>query len=166
MPTDLDTGIETATRRAPQAYWLLGSLAIVHVGAAETEGRFSLVEWLSPAGYMTPLHVHTHDHQTVYVLEGEVTFYLPGVVRVCGPGEFSHHPAGLPKTERVTSATPARMLDVDGPAGFDRFIASAGQPAGELTLPPTSEESPDLERLAQLAAEEGIELLGPPGALP
>lgn len=166
MSTDLDTGSELATRGSPQAYWLLGSLAIVHVGAAETEGRFSLVEWLSPAGYMTPLHVHKHDHQTVYVLEGEVTFYLPGVVRVCGPGEFSHHRAGIPKTERVTSATPARMLDVDAPAGFDSFVASAGQATSELTLPPTPVESPDLELLAELAAKQGIELLGPPGAMP
>jgi quercetin dioxygenase-like cupin family protein len=160
-------GFEVRTAEAAQrAYWLLGSLAVVHVGSEESGSRFSLVEWLTPAGDMTPLHVHRNAVQTVYVLEGEVTFYLPGVMRVCGPGEVSHHLPGNPETQRVTSATPARMLDVNAPAGFDRFVAAAGERATDLVLPPPSEAAPDFDRLVALAAEHGIDVLGPPGELP
>jgi quercetin dioxygenase-like cupin family protein len=157
---------ETSRPPAPQAYWLLGSLAIVHLRGEDTEGRFSLVEWLTPPGGMTPLHIHREDSQTVYVLEGEVTFHLPGLTRVCGPGEVVHQPAGVPQTERVSSATPARMLDVNAPAGFDAFVAAAGEPAESPVLPSASGEDIDLEDLVALADAHGIVVLGPPGALP
>jgi quercetin dioxygenase-like cupin family protein len=148
------------------AYWLLGSLAIVHVTGTETEDRFCLVEFLTPPDDMTPLHVHRRDSQTTYVLAGQATFYLAGESRVLNAGECIHHPAGVPQTERITSAEPARMLDINSPAGFDRFVAAAGQPAESLALPPPAEAPPDLERLSAIAEAHGIEILGPPGALP
>jgi quercetin dioxygenase-like cupin family protein len=149
-----------------RAYWLLSSLAIVHVSGELTDGRFSLVEFLMPPDDMTPLHVHRRDLQTTYVLEGEVTVSLPGASRVLGPGDCIIQPAGVPQTERVTSVSPARVLDVNSPSGFERFVAEAGRPAERLTLPPPITDEPDLERLAGIAAEHGIELLGPPGTLP
>ena len=149
-----------------RAYWLLGSLVIVHVTGAETEDRFCLVEFLSPPDDMPPLHVHRQDSQTTYVLQGEVTFYLPGESRVLGAGECIHQPAGIPQTERVTSSAPARMIDVNSPAGFERFVAAAGEPAESLALPPPPTEPPDFEQLSSLAEAHGIDIVGPPGALP
>src|SRR5919198_3931607 len=90
--TDSDDGEEAVMSGA---YWLLGNLAIVRVGGEETDGRFSLVEFLSPADDMIPLHVHRRDSQTVYVLDGEVPFYLPGDSRVLNAGEFIPQPAGV-----------------------------------------------------------------------
>jgi quercetin dioxygenase-like cupin family protein len=149
-----------------RAYWLLSNLVIVHVSGKETDGRFCLVEFLMPPDDMTPLHVHQRDSQTTYVLEGEVTIYLPGSSNVLHAGECIHQPAGVPQTERVTSAEAARVLDINSPAGFDEFIAAAGRAAESLTLPPSAESPPDLERLTRAAAAHGIELLGPPGTLP
>ena len=149
-----------------EAYWLLGSLAIVHVSGERTDDRFCLVEFLSPPDDVLPLHVHRYDSQTTYVLEGETTVYLPGESHVLGPGECIHQPAGVPQTERVTSAEPARVLDINSPAGFDRFVAAAGEPAGGRTLPPPPSEAPDFERIAALAAEHGLDILGPPGTMP
>jgi hypothetical protein len=58
------------------------------------------------------------------------------------------------------------VLAISSPAGFERFVAEAGRPAESLTLPPREESPPGLERVAEIAAEHGIELLGPPGTLP
>jgi quercetin dioxygenase-like cupin family protein len=162
------TAVETAevTISHPRAYWFWSDLVIIHVAGEETDERFSLVEFLMPPGDMTPLHVHRRDSQTTYVLEGEVTIWLPGESHVLGPGGCIHQPAGVPQTERVTSAGPARVLDVGSPAGFERFVAAAGEPATALTLPPPDRPPPDVELLTAIAAEFGIELLGPPGALP
>jgi mannose-6-phosphate isomerase-like protein (cupin superfamily) len=151
---------------AERAYWFWSDLVIVHASGDETDGRFSLVEFLMPPDDMTPLHVHRRESQTVYVMEGEVTIWLPGVSRVLRAGECLIQPAGVPQTERVTSAEPARVLDIGSPAGFERFIAAAGEPAAELALPPRDRPSPDVERMAALAIEHDIELLGPPGNLP
>jgi quercetin dioxygenase-like cupin family protein len=153
--------------RTPRAYWFLRDLVIVHVSGDETEGRFGLVEFLMPPGDMTPLHVHRGESQTTCVLDGEVTIWLPGgVSRVLRPGDSTHQAPGVPQTERVTSAEPARVLDIGSPAGFEQFVAAVGEPAPELTLPPADRRLPDIEQLALMAAEHGIELLGPPGALP
>ena len=147
-----------------RAYWVLGDLAMIRVAGDETDDRFCMVEWVTSPGSMTPLHVH-HSSQTVYVLDGEITISVPGAAHVLAAGDWRHLPAGLPKTERVTSDTPARMLDVNSPAGFDRFLMAIGSPAESLT-PPAEPPSPDLEHLIAAAREFGIEILGPPGALP
>jgi quercetin dioxygenase-like cupin family protein len=154
------------TTGSPRAYWFWSDLVFIHVSGDETDERFSLVEFLMPPEDMTPLHVHRRDSQTTYVLEGEVTIWLPDGVHVLGPGDCIHQPSGVPQTERVTSARPARVLDVGSPAGFERFVAAAGEPATALTLPPADRPSPDLERFTAIAVEHGIELLGPPGMLP
>jgi hypothetical protein len=83
---------------------------------------------------------------------------------VAGPGKVVHGPKNVPHTEWVSSSG----VEVNAPAGlgFEKFIVAAGQPAAELTLPPSDQPPPDLERLIALAAEHDIEVLGPPGSLP
>jgi mannose-6-phosphate isomerase-like protein (cupin superfamily) len=154
------------SRAQPSAYWFYGDLVIVHVSGEETGGRFCLLEFLQPPGEWTPLHVHKNSDQTHYLLEGELTAYLPGRSFVVWPGECVNTPINVPHTECVTSAGPARLLDVNAPAGFDEFVAAAGEPAPQLSLPPLDRPPPDIEWLAALAAEHHIEVLGPPGSLP
>jgi mannose-6-phosphate isomerase-like protein (cupin superfamily) len=166
MATEAKARSEAARRGKGRAYWLYGDLVTVHVSGEETGGRFCLVEFLQPPGEWTPLHVHRDSDQTQYVLEGELTVYLPGGSFAVGAGECINTPRNVPHTECVTSAGPARVLDVNAPSGFDEFVAAAGQPTAELTLPPPLEEPPDIDRLAVLAAEHDIELLGPPGSTP
>jgi hypothetical protein len=42
-------------------------------------------------------------------------------------------------------------------------MRAASEPALSLTIPPAPTEPPDLDGLTALAAEYGIEILGPPG---
>jgi hypothetical protein len=72
----------------------------------------------------------------------------------------------LPHTHKVTSADPVRFVEVNSPAGYERFVAAVGEPTTEITLPQPPEKPPDLSRLSTLAAEHGIQLLGPPRTLP
>jgi quercetin dioxygenase-like cupin family protein len=159
--------IRTAdTNEESPAYWTQSRLFIVHVSGEATGDRLSLVEGLLPPDAMTPLHVLPRADQILYVLEGELTAHLPGVSRVLRRGDSMHQPVGVPQTHRVTSSEPARVLAITTPAGFERFVADAGRPAESLTLPPPEDSPPDLERLAAIAAQHGIELLAPPGTLP
>jgi len=148
------------------AYWFFGDLVIVHVGGAETGDRFCMVEFLMPPDEWTPLHVHRRDSQTTYALDGELTIHLGDETRILKPGDCILQPAGVRQTGHVTSPGPARVLDVNSPAGFDEFIVAAGEPAEELTLPPPDRPQPDVERLTAIAAAHGVDLVGPPGALP
>ena len=42
-------------------------------------------------------------------------------------------------------------------------MRAVAEPAGALEIPPPASQPPDFERLAALAAEYGIQMLGPPG---
>ena len=52
---------------------------------------------------------------------------------------------------------------VEGTAGFEGFVRAGAQPAGAASRPPVGTPAPDPARLAELAAEYGIDIIGPPG---
>ena len=65
---------------------------------------------------------------------------------------------------RSPSAQPeARFLLGVEPAGFENFVRALAEPAKALSIPPPAREPPDIERLVKVAADYGIEILGPPG---
>ena len=166
MAADATAEGEAASRTVRRAYWFYSDLVIVHVSGEETDGRFCLLEFLQPPGEWTPLHVHKRSDETHFVLEGEATLHHPGETVFVGPGECAYSPINVPHTRHVTSAEPVRALVLNSPAGFDKFVAAAGEPAAKLSLPPAERPAPDIERLAAVAAEHDIEMLGPPGQLP
>jgi quercetin dioxygenase-like cupin family protein len=133
----------------------LGSRVRILAEGEATGGTLGVVDMLEvPAGDMPPLHVHNAEDECFYVLEGEVTFYMPGSERSVGPGEFVFAPRGIPHSYRVGDE-PCHWLVVSRPAGFERFVAAVAKL-----------ETPDPERLTVVAAEHDIEILGPPGMLP
>jgi hypothetical protein len=71
-------------------------------------------------------------------------------------------PKGIPHTF-VVSSTQARFLLVTEPAGFEGFMRAAGEPAERLEIPPAPTAPPDMGAMNALAAEYGIEIVGPPG---
>jgi mannose-6-phosphate isomerase-like protein (cupin superfamily) len=144
-----------------ESIWFTDNLMDVLVEGPDYE----LIRAYAPPGGMPPLHVHERDDEGFFVLEGELTLWVGDAEPiVLGPGEFANAPAGVPHTYRVTSAEPAVSL-VMGKPGFAAFVRDAGTPAERHELP-VLDGPPDAERLARIAAEHGITLLGPPGLLP
>ncbi len=122
------------------------------LASTEALGLVDMVE--VPAGHMPPLHVHRNEDEGFYVLEGRVTLFLPGCSIELGPGEFHLAPRGIPHSYEVGDE-PARLLTTSTPGGFERFVAAVAA-VGEV----------DPGTLTAIAAEHGIEILGPPGARP
>jgi quercetin dioxygenase-like cupin family protein len=147
---------------AGEALWFLGTLATVKASADTTAGRVAVIEQLAPRGSGSPLHVHRREDEWFYVIEGALTFWVGGQVIEAPAGSFVYGPRDVPHTFLVTSEQ-ARFLLVTEPAGFESFMRSVSEPAQELVIPPAATEPPDLARLAAVAAEYGVEILGPPG---
>jgi quercetin dioxygenase-like cupin family protein len=145
-----------------EALWFLGCLVTIKSSSETTAGRVAVIEHLAPRGSGSPLHVHHQEDEWFYVTEGELTFWVAGKVIVAGAGSFVYGPRNLPHTFTVSSET-ARFLLVTEPAGFEAFVRSIAQPATQLVIPPPATEPPDVEAMARLAAEYGVEILGPPG---
>jgi len=144
------------------ARWFLGALGTIKAAAESTDGRVAVLEFLWPQGGGSPLHVHRNEDEWFYVIEGELTLWVGGEVIVAPAGSFVYGPRDVPHTFLVTS-TEARFLMVTEPAPFADFVRAMSVSAEALTLPPASVEPPSPEHMTAVAAEYGIEILGPPG---
>ena len=152
----------TATRA--DAVWFVDNLAYVRIHGDDTKGRLALVEGHAHQGHMPPLHVHRREDETFVVLDGRITAYAGDRIVELEAGATAFLPKGVPHTFRVESET-ANWLVVATPAGFERFVLAAGRRADEEIVP-SEPVLPEGRDLAEIAADFGIELLGPPGALP
>ncbi|HJZ37665.1 MAG TPA: quercetin 2,3-dioxygenase [Solirubrobacterales bacterium] len=145
-----------------EALWFLGVLATIKASAETTGGAVAVIEHLAPRGTGSPLHVHSCEDEWFYVIEGELTIWVDGETIVAPAGSFVFGPKGIPHTF-IVSSEEARFLLVTEPAGFERFMRAAGEPAARLEIPPPATEPPDVAALSAAAAEFGIEITGPPG---
>lgn len=144
-----------------RAVWHLDTLMTFTALAEDTGGRLAVWEQLLPHRSSPPLHVHHHDDEAWFVLDGALTFRVEEATFTAEAGSFVWAPRGLPHTFRVDSPT-ARVLGIGLPAGFDRFVLATGRPAEAATLPPPPEGPPDMAALVGAAREHGMEVLGPP----
>jgi quercetin dioxygenase-like cupin family protein len=125
----------------------------------QTGGAFCLVDERASRGESVPLHKHSEDMESFYVLEGEVTLYVgdgPGVLAPAG--SFAHVPGGTVHGFRVESEE-ARYLILTTPrhGEFYRAITLASREGG---LPPL-DPSVDGSQIKQASEDYGVEFVGP-----
>jgi quercetin dioxygenase-like cupin family protein len=153
------------TREEP-AVRFLGMPTLMRSTGETTNGAFGLIEhWMMPPGFASPYHTHHLEDEAFYVLEGEVAFVCDGKWLNAGPGGYVFGPREIPHGFKIVGASPARMLLLCAPAGFEHFVLEMSEPATDLASPPAA---PDMARLIALAAKYKIDIHGPlpepPGA--
>jgi quercetin dioxygenase-like cupin family protein len=141
-----------------EAVWFIGTLATIKASSALTGNVMSLVEFLHPPGFATPLHVHHREDEAFYILEGAIRGILDGKPWYAGEGAFVWLPRNSVHGYEVVGDAPVRTLVISVPSGFDQFVAEAGDPAPERVLPPPA--APDIPRLLAAANKYGEEILG------
>jgi quercetin dioxygenase-like cupin family protein len=109
---------------------------VIKATGEETDGTFFLAESTIPPNFPGP-PPHTHETLTdmFYVLEGTVTFLIGDETREAGPGTFVCAPPGTVHTFSNKTDQPARFLNFNTPAGWERYmreLAAAGR-EGPLT---------------------------------
>jgi quercetin dioxygenase-like cupin family protein len=134
----------------------VGTLAEVKASAADTGGRYTLVEVTAPAGLASPLHVHYTEDEGFYVLEGSVTIFVGDETLELTAGGHAFGPRDVPHRFTV-GPEGARMLWVLTPGGFEKLLEEASVPAEASTVPPASVVPP--ENLAEIIRRHGNELL-------
>jgi mannose-6-phosphate isomerase-like protein (cupin superfamily)/catechol 2,3-dioxygenase-like lactoylglutathione lyase family enzyme len=149
---------EPATSRA---WWFLGTLAVLRnpQGAPRTP---AVIELTVPPGGSPPRHVHEALDDSFLLLDGQVVVSCGEQTLVARPGTYVVLPHGVEHTFRVTSRTPARLLQVHADDSFLRFIEALGTPTDEHRLPPPGEFGVDLDTLMRASAEHGAPVVGPP----
>jgi mannose-6-phosphate isomerase-like protein (cupin superfamily) len=128
----------------------LGGLGVRFMATGE---GFSLVEHpIAPRTLAAPMHVHEHEDEYSYVLEGEVGVQVGDEIRYAKPGDLVFKPRGVWHAFWNRADEPARVLEIISPGGFERYFAELAP-----LLPPLR-EAPDFEGLAALQARYGLRM--------
>jgi quercetin dioxygenase-like cupin family protein len=127
----------------------------------ETAGKYAMWEATVPPGGGPPPHVHRHEEEAFYLLEGEITFQIGEERIVASAGMFANMPVGVPHSFRNESGKPAKMLISVAPAGLEQMFFEVGVPveAGATTASPVTKG--EIEKLLAIAPRYGIEILIP-----
>jgi quercetin dioxygenase-like cupin family protein len=119
--------------------------------SADTNGALAAFEFTVPPGAKVPLpHSHRHYDETIYGVDGVVTFTVEGKAMDIGPGESCFIPRGAVHGFNNLGPASATGLAIITPArlGPDFFretaaIVNAGGP-------------PDVEKLKAVMAKHGL----------
>jgi quercetin dioxygenase-like cupin family protein len=120
------------------------------VRGEQSNGALAALEAVAPPGEGPPLHFHSREDETVYILEGNFRWKLGDELSVRGPGSFVFIPRGLAHTWQCISERPGRFLFTFAPAGMEGFFEQL-----------SSQTEFDLEAFRAAAAQHGMEIVGP-----
>lgn len=124
---------------------------------ADSSGRvLTAMETIAAPREGPPLHVHRHQDETIYTLDGRFRIKLADTVVDAPPGSFVFIPRGTPHTWQNVGDAPARFFATIMPASirFEQFFV-------RYSRLPLAERG--AEAFAQLAKQtQAFEVLGPP----
>jgi quercetin dioxygenase-like cupin family protein len=120
----------------------------VLVRSEQVNGAYAVLEQEIPAGKGPPFHVHRHETEIFYVVEGEFEFRVGDKVLVGGPGTNAVCPRDIPHTFRNVSANPAKLLVTIVPGHFGNYFIEVDQVRND-----------DHDAIRALAAKYDVEIL-------
>ncbi|GLW73995.1 cupin [Kitasatospora phosalacinea] len=136
----------------------LGSIGVAFkLWGSDTGGAVSVVEHPFPVGALVPPHLHTREDEYSIVTEGEIGFRSGDREVVLGSGGYITKPRGELHTMWNAGSTPARMIEIISPAGFEHCFREIAEM--------TAAGQPDPAAVAELAHRYGLEF-GQPDWLP
>ena len=107
---------------------------VVKASSDATGGAFTIFEESDPVD--TPLHVHEHEDEFFYVLDGEHVFQVGDAELHAGPGDLVVAPRGVPHAQRRVVPRSGRVLILTAPAGFEGFFRELADADRAGTLGP------------------------------
>ncbi|MPZ72231.1 MAG: cupin domain-containing protein [Nitriliruptorales bacterium] len=126
---------------------------VFKIDGADAGGALSIVEHPFEVGALVPPHVHTLEDEFSIVVEGEIGFRSEDQEVVLGPGGYIVKPRGEVHAMWNAGRTPARMIEVISPAGFEEFFREF--------VDMTDAGAPDMEQVATLGERYGLPFAQP-----
>jgi quercetin dioxygenase-like cupin family protein len=95
-----------------------GSSAELKIAGEQSGGDWAVVEWRLHAGDEPPIHTHTREDESIYVLEGAITAFVADQRIDVDAGSYAALPKDVPHGLRVRGDE-ARLLVTVEPAGAE-----------------------------------------------
>jgi quercetin dioxygenase-like cupin family protein len=164
VAAQLEDQVVVRNSGAGPATWVMGGLFERLAAGDETDGVLGVSVVTQPPGTATPLHVHTHEAEAFYLLEGDLTYRAGEQTHRLTAGSFIYLPRGVPHAFRVTGDGPVRFIGLVVPGGLMRLYDEVGIPARERRLPGADGQSlaDEVQRWNEVAPRFGLRVVGPP----
>jgi mannose-6-phosphate isomerase-like protein (cupin superfamily) len=162
MRTDEEKFETSATLVAPgegsESLLVFGELVVCKITSYQTGGAYSLFEVVTHPRGGPPPHVQHREDEAFWVLEGEYEFLVEGRITNAGAGSLVYVPRGNLHAHKNAGDEPGRLLVSQTPGGlYERFLEEVGEPARGKPRQ-VSEGPAGIEKIAEIAAEYGIEI--------
>ena len=127
---------------------VLGLQFTAKVGSSDARGAFALNEVVVvPDAPPLPLHTHTNEEESIYILDGELNIEVGGRTVKGSSGSFVLVPRGTAHTLSLVGTQSAKALLIFSPAAIQGlFEEIAGQT--------------DMDTIVATAARYGMEIVG------
>jgi quercetin dioxygenase-like cupin family protein len=130
-----------------------GDELAMHLTGKETQGRYTMFTDTTPVGGGPPVHRHDREDEWFLVLEGKASYFVEGRwTEPSGPGTAVFASRGSAHAFKNAGDVPLKQLITLSPAGFEDFFAEAEREFARA-------EGPRMEKLLEIGAEHGIELM-------
>lgn len=148
-------------REEGEAHWILGGLYTYKAVAEQVGGDYTAIEVRAEAGMAIPVHYHDSETEAFYVADGAVTLLVGEDEVMADPGSFVFVPPRIEHAFRFESDGAMLLLFTRG-IGHEGLFREIGEPAARRVVPPLSEQLPDPDQMAVMAARFGTRIVGPP----
>jgi mannose-6-phosphate isomerase-like protein (cupin superfamily) len=129
------------------------TLHVIEDGS-HTSGTHAVADFAFDGPFSPPPHVHRQHEEVIYVLEGEMGFWVKGETMTLGPGSAFVTPIGLPHTFNNAGSGRLRFLLTASPAthlGYFEQVAELLQKPGP----------PEPQAMMEIMQKWGLEPIRP-----
>ncbi|MBO0830373.1 MAG: cupin domain-containing protein [Actinobacteria bacterium] len=102
----------------------------------DTCGAFAVIEHPFPPGAIAPPHMHRAEDEYSIVVEGEMGFRSGDREVVLGAGGYISKPRGQMHSMWNAGRTPARIIELITPGGFERYFRELADLVTDGSLDP------------------------------
>jgi quercetin dioxygenase-like cupin family protein len=98
-----------------------GSSAELKIEGDGSGGDWAVIDWVVRAGDEPPIHTHTREDETLYVIEGSITAFVDDQRIDVEAGSYAALPKNVPHGLRVNGES-AHIVITLAPAGAEYFF--------------------------------------------
>ena len=140
------------------SFWVFGDVDDIKAEAKDTNGEMTFVETLVPPHSGPPLHIHTRESESIYVLDGLIRVIANGLDFHLEPGGFVHMPKNSIHRFENAHHGHSRILLILLPSGIEGYFKELGTP--KVKGVPSPGPKAHIEKLPQVAEKYGVKIVG------
>lgn len=130
-------------------FTMLGTTMRLIATAADTGGRYTVIEQVTPPGWGPPRHIHSREDEIFYILDGSYELHVGDERRTVSAGASAILPRNIPHGFRNVASTPSRLVFVITPGGLEEYFLAVAR----------CSPAPSPPQLVELARPFGLTLL-------